>query len=130
VHGIVDNVQINGDGTVLIRDWKSNVHQDFLLRYQRQAQFYAHALRAQGRDVGRADIVDVAASDDQGQLVTYPVDTTNGATSQLIAVLERSLAGIAAGRFPANPCAASCSCCDMSRICSERWTNDAPGQNV
>ncbi len=124
VHGIIDSIQPDGEGTVLVRDWKSNIHDDLIPRYERQLQFYTYALRLQGRTVSRADIVDVAASAEQGRLVTREVDISENAIGGLVHTLEQSLKGIAEGNFTAKPCPISCACCDMYRICSERYTDD------
>ena len=46
VHGIVDSIQEGEDGAI-VRDWKSNIHDSFVPRYERQIQFYVYALQRQ-----------------------------------------------------------------------------------
>ncbi|HEY5507833.1 MAG TPA: 3'-5' exonuclease, partial [Paludibacter sp.] len=120
IHGIIDSVIPNPDGTVSIRDWKSNIHDEFLPRYERQIQFYVHAIHEQGRKVKQADIVDVASSAEQKKLVTCSIDVQKETLFQLMQTLRRSLNGIAEGIFTAQPSLLSCKACDMYRICSER----------
>lgn len=120
VHGIIDLIQINDDGSLHIRDWKTNVHDDFLTRYERQLQFYAHALRQQGKEVVKAELVDVAATRKAKQLVTRGVDISPEPVSRLIQRFEASLQQIASAYYGAQPSRNICSTCDMRRICSER----------
>jgi DNA helicase II / ATP-dependent DNA helicase PcrA len=122
VHGIIDIVLINPDGTLTVRDWKSSLHDEFLLRYYRQLQFYVFALRQKGRQVKAADIVDVAASSKAARLVTKAVDISDATTKPLITVLSKSLRGIAESEFPAKPSKSACATCDMHRLCGERIT--------
>lgn len=124
VHGVIDGVQVNGDGSVSVRDWKSNIHEAFVPRYERQLQFYAYALRLRGRTVSKAEMVDVAATHEQESLVAREVDISRSAVVHLVDALNLSLKGIAASDFPPNPSASSCACCDVSKICSERYTDD------
>ncbi len=124
IHGVIDNVYVKEDGSLLVRDWKSTVHASFVVRYERQLQFYTYALRQQGRVVSGADIVDVAASCDQNRLVATPVNVDETSIERLISKFNDSLKGIAAGKFPANPDPMSCACCDMYRICAGRYKND------
>ena len=120
IHGIIDMIEVKEDGTVRIRDWKSNIHDQLVLRYQRQLQLYAYALRQQGRNVTEADIVDVAASDKSGKLVVRIVDISEDCTNNLVEEMGNAINGISNGDFPTHPNINSCSCCDMYRICSER----------
>ncbi len=120
VHGIVDSVQLNEDGSVLIRDWKSNVHDDFVPRYERQLRFYALGLSHRGRQVERADIVDVGASDKRGALVASEVDIGEREIGELVDTLQRAVDGINEGDFTARPSHIACASCDMYRICAER----------
>lgn len=120
IHGVVDCVIVNEDGTISIWDWKSNIHQSFLPRYERQVRFYAHALRLGGRCIANAKIVDVGQSTRQGHIVASEVDVSESKVAGLIELFRDALHGIAAGRFPALPDTHSCNCCDIYRICSER----------
>lgn len=121
VHGIIDGVQQNTDGTILVRDWKSSVHEQFLPRYQRQLQFYAYALRLQGKNVSGADLVNVSASTQEGRLITQEVDVSESTVAGLIESIRVAMRGIAEGDFPAHPSEAACGSCDMRRICAERY---------
>lgn len=124
VHGVIDGVQKNSDGSVTVRDWKSNVHDDLLGRYQRQLQFYAYALRLQNRDVAAADIIDVAASSDRQSLDAFPVDITAPAIDDLITLLQQSILGIRDQAFPARPSRRTCRSCDMNRLCAVRYADE------
>lgn len=121
IHGIVDGVQINGDGSVTVRDWKANIHDGLWPRYERQLQFYTYALRQQGRVVREADVVDVAATESQGRLVARPVDVSANTVASLVGSFENALSEIAAGSFPATPGPVACASCDVARVCAHRW---------
>ena len=123
VHGIVDSLQDGGDG-VIVRDWKSNIHDSFVPRYERQIQFYAYALQRNGLMVSQADIVDVASSAEQNTLITREVDINENALSKLVHELGQALKGIAQRNFSATPSPASCTCCNLYRICSERYADE------
>ena len=123
IKGIIDGIQVDGSDRYRIMDWKSNIHDSFMPRYERQVQFYAYALRLQGKTISNAQIVDVAASTQQKTLVARTVDISPKAIDELLETLKGSIKGIAAGRFQATPNELSCGCCDMYKICSERWTN-------
>lgn len=120
IYGIIDCVQLNKDGSVLIRDWKTNIHENLVPRYERQLQFYAYALRLQGRRVSEAEIIDVAASAEQNKLVGRQVDISEGTVSELIKTLNHSLKRVTKMEYAATPHTISCSCCDMFRLCPER----------
>ena len=123
VHGIVDSIQDGGCG-VIVRDWKSNIHHSFVPRYERQIQFYIYALQLNGLIVSQADIVDVAASVEQNTLITREVAINENALAKLVYELGQALKGITERNFSAKPSPASCTCCDMYRICSERYANE------
>jgi len=120
VSGIIDLVHVNTDKSLHVRDWKSSVHDEFFDRYERQMQFYAHALREEGRAVADADIVDIAASAEAGKVITRSVNITDKATKTVVSQLTNGLQRIALGEFPAQPSKHACGMCDMCRICSER----------
>ena len=125
IHGIIDSIQINTDGSVAVRDWKSNIHDNFVSRYERQLQFYTYALRLRGRKVSVADMVDVTASVEQNRLVVHEVDIRESVIRKLVNTLNESLSGIQKRSFTARPNPVSCACCDVYRICSERYANDS-----
>lgn len=124
VTGIIDVLEVEADGVVRIRDWKSNVHEEFLTRYYRQMQFYVFALRRRGMQVNGADIVDVARSADSNSLVARNVDISEEAIGATIRELTDGLRGIAAHRFQARPSMSVCSICDIRQICSVRVTDE------
>ena len=120
VHGIIDGIQKNADGTLTIRDWKSSVHERFLPRYERQLQFYAYALQLQGQKVTQADIVDVHSSSEQSKIVARSVDVSSPTLHSIVSSFRDALKGISHQEFSPNPCESSCSCCDVRRICPEK----------
>lgn len=120
VHGVIDLIQINPDTSIRIRDWKANIHDAFIPRYERQLQFYSYALREQGRNVQIADLVDVAASSESGYLVNRIVNIEETVVSSLIHSFENALRGISGGEFEPRPNMAVCTSCDMRRICSQQ----------
>ena len=120
VHGIIDLVQVNDDGTIHIRDWKANIHDDFVFRYERQLQFYTYALRQRGFKVVKADLVDVAATTKFRKITTHAVDISDIKVIELVEQLENALSDMASRNFPATPSSRVCSSCDMARICAHR----------
>jgi len=120
VSGIIDSVIRNPDKSLLIRDWKSNIHDEYIPRYERQLQFYVHALDLQSRKVTSADIVDIAATADKNELVVHHVDIGETTIKGLIKMCDAALQGIRDGIFEPNAKRDSCRCCDMYKICGER----------
>ncbi len=120
VAGIVDFVDTQADGTLLVRDWKANVHDTFIGRYTRQLQFYVHALRTQGHVVSKAELVDVAASAREKALVTTEVDISEDVICRLIDACQDVVQGIRKGVFFPKPSVEACSSCDMRRLCDMR----------
>jgi DNA helicase-2/ATP-dependent DNA helicase PcrA len=120
VIGIIDYLYTAPDGSLVVRDWKASVHQKFVGRYGRQLQFYAHALRSQGRTVGNAELVDVKASVEAKQLVTIPVDVSEAAVAAVIAQCEQAIHLIQESMFHPTPSASVCGSCDVRRVCASR----------
>jgi DNA helicase-2/ATP-dependent DNA helicase PcrA len=120
VTGVIDSVYTHQDGSLVVRDWKANIHPEFILRYTHQLQFYVHALRTQNKIVSAAELVDVGASTKAGKLVTTSVDISEVAVSALITDCELALQAIRAGEFKPKPSTFVCGSCDMRRICAER----------
>lgn len=120
VHGIVDCICKTSTDGLLVRDWKTNVHETFIARYEKQLQFYVHALRAQGRAITAADVVDVGKTGESGSLSLHPVDISNDAIQKLINLCETGLAGIARAEFTPKPSVDACASCDVRRLCAER----------
>ena len=120
VTGVIDFIHKEPDGSLVVRDWKSNVHEGFVDRYARQLQVYAHALRLQGHDVSRAELVDVAASAEKKNLVTTEVDVGQATVAQLVNNCQEALQAIRDGWFHPTPSAGACGACDVRRICAAR----------
>lgn len=120
VTGVVDFVLAEPDGSLVVRDWKANVHEQFLPRYARQLQVYVHALRTQEHTVRRAELVDVAASSNTGRLVTVDVSIEDDAIARIIQDCQHAMNEIQSGEFSPQPSPDVCGSCDVRRICAER----------
>ena len=125
IHGVIDIIHTNEDGTVVIRDWKASIHDRLLPRYERQLQFYVCALHREGKEVSKAEIVDISQSARDNTISSHQVDVSEHAVRSLLEALEDALEGIAANDFSPKPNAMSCSCCDMYRLCAVRTKYDA-----
>jgi DNA helicase-2/ATP-dependent DNA helicase PcrA len=117
LQGTIDGVVEEIDGSVLIRDWKSNIHDEFISRYERQLQLYAIALEHKNIEVSSAEYIDVGASSKQGKVVKKGVDISVGIKQELRASVDVAISTIANGKFPPTPSKHSCGSCDMSNIC-------------
>jgi DNA helicase-2/ATP-dependent DNA helicase PcrA len=120
VAGVIDCVYTRPDGSLVVRDWKANIHEEFIARYARQLQFYVYALRSQNRTVSQAELVDVAASAKAKKLITVPVDITEATIATLMEKCQQALEGIREAQFQATPSASVCGSCDVRRICAAR----------
>ncbi|MFC2066834.1 ATP-dependent helicase [Chloroflexota bacterium] len=120
IHGIIDGVEIIDDTSVIIRDWKSNVHDKFMNRYAKQLQFYAHALRIQGKAVVKAEIVDVARSAKENRIVNYAIDISEKTVAELMNSLDSGINGIIENTYTPSPDDNACGCCDIYQICGKR----------
>lgn len=120
VTGVIDCVYTRPDGSVVVRDWKANVHEEFVERYARQLQFYVHALRVQGSTVSGAELVDVAASTKAKKLITTSVDVSEATVAGLLEKCHQALQAIRESHFHATPSTSVCGSCDVRRICAER----------
>ncbi len=121
VTGVIDFVYTQPDGSLVVRDWKANIHHDGLIkRYVRQLQVYVHALRIQKQTVSRAEIVNVAASVKAKNLVTTAVDISESTIFRLMEDCQQALQAIREGMFKAKPGVDVCRSCDMRRICAVR----------
>ena len=117
LQGTIDGVVEEVDGSVLIRDWKSNIHEEFIERYDKQLQLYAMALEDKNIDVSSAEYIDVGASSKQAKIVKKDVDISIDAKQELRGLVEVAISTIADGKFQPTPSAHSCGACDMSSIC-------------
>ena len=120
VTGVIDFVYTQPDGSLVVRDWKANIHDEFIARYARQLQVYVHALRMQKRTVSRAELVDVAASMKTTKLVTTDVDIGEATISRLMQDCQQALQAIREGTFKPKPSVGVCGSCDVRRICAVR----------
>ena len=118
--GIIDFIETQPDGSLVIRDWKANVHDEFIARYARQLQVYVHALRTQQQTVSRAELVDVAASTKAKTLVTTDVDVSDATVSRVMNDCQDALHAIREGTFQPTPSVGACGSCDVRRICAMR----------
>jgi CRISPR/Cas system-associated exonuclease Cas4 (RecB family) len=122
INGIIDVVEVLPDGRLRIRDWKSNIHEEFLERYELQLAFYAYALYQAGRVVSEADLVDVAASAKAGKIISRQVDITPARLQALVHTLSQAVSAIRNDVFTATPTPVACASCDLSRVCAFRFT--------
>jgi len=120
IHGIVDLILKNPDGSLIVRDWKSNIHENLLPRYEKQLQFYYFALSNQNRNVIQADIVDVGQTNSTGVLSTYVINNSREAIDELIVQLDKAMEGISKSEFTPTPGIRNCSCCEIAKICAKR----------
>ena len=120
VTGVIDFVLTQYDGSLLIRDWKANLHDEFLPRYTRQLQLYAYALRSQDHTVNRAELVDVSATSKSGRLVAVNVDVGDFSIAQIVQECQNALIAIQKGRYSPRPSPETCGRCDVRRVCAER----------
>jgi len=117
VHGEIDYIK-HADDSVVVRDWKSNLnHEELIPRYERQLRFYAHVLRSRGHEVTGAELVDVGATAENGQLETRAVDVSENAVQELVDGINSSLEGIQQHKFPPTPDETVCTSCDMKHLC-------------
>jgi DNA helicase-2/ATP-dependent DNA helicase PcrA len=117
LQGTIDGVIEDTNGSVLIRDWKSNIHEEFIERYDKQLQLYVIALEHKKVDVGSAEYIDVGASSKQGEVVKNDVDISNTVKEALRSSVEVAISTISSGKFAPTPSKYSCGSCDMSLIC-------------
>jgi DNA helicase-2/ATP-dependent DNA helicase PcrA len=121
ISGIIDGVFLQVDGSVAIRDWKTNIHPELLPRYLRQLQFYAYALRCHSVQVSKAELIDVGTSLKTVNLTSIDVDVSPQATRELVQHLEETLSDIAQGDYSPHPKQETCLACDLNRICRMKW---------
>ena len=121
ISGIVDCIQEDNEGNVIIRDWKSSIHEAFLPRYENQMKFYRFALEQSGIKVIKAEIVDISASFKQFKLVSRIIDISNEKASLFVSELKQAITGIRKRDYPAKASYAACSCCDVYKLCGQRY---------
>ncbi len=121
VHTVVDRVQIGDDGTLQVTDWKTQIDPRYVARYERQVQFYTQGLRQHGHQVSRAEIVDVTASSRAGKVVAWNVNIEEQTLASLLRDLNAAIREISQRNLPPRPSATTCGCCDVFKICGERY---------
>ena len=119
INGSIDGVLDLG-GKVIVRDWKTNIHDNLRDKYDRQIALYAMALQDKGVQLDGAEYIDASASAKQKKVEKVEVDVSSSKISHLRKQMERVTLEIAEGRVEPKPSARSCSSCDVSRICSYR----------
>ena len=116
VSGIVDAIKNTGKSLEII-DWKSNVHKEFLQRYQNQLVFYAGALRNLGKKVSAATIIDLGKTGKDAQISVdisiSKVNTINNKGLKSLKEIEKKLPRT-------EPSPTSCAVCDVAHICPDR----------
>ncbi|WP_159462099.1 ATP-dependent DNA helicase [Salirhabdus sp. Marseille-P4669] len=125
IYGIIDSIELENEDSYRIRDWKSNIHEHLLPRYERQLQFYNYVLERMGKKVKNTDIVNVGESFKQQKLISQEVNVNKDEIDDLISDLDQSMRKISEGYFMPNPSKKSCAACDLIKICLERWKDDA-----
>jgi len=124
ITGIADNVCTNAVGVTILRDWKSSVHTQYLRRYLLQLQFYAYALRQQGVNVTRAEIVDVRASTESRLLAATEVNVSADALRNTLDLLDSAMEQVSMKHFDATPSENACTMCDIATICARRLNHE------
>jgi len=118
VHGVIDGVELLGDGTYGITDWKRGaIKPSFLPRYTTQLQSYVLALRKLCRKVSWAELVFVAMSAEAGEKRCYDIPIHDAAISKTEQNLEIAIKKIVDGDFTPTPSGPSCRDCDARRVC-------------
>jgi RecB family exonuclease len=116
VSGIVDGIELHPDSGIIIRDWKSSIHEEFYKRYEKQLQFYT----LQKKQVSSAQLVDVSKTIESKNLFTREINIDPSSLESIVTELRAALKGILEGDYRPNPKPETCFCCDMSRLCAER----------
>lgn len=124
VHGMVDCIQQQEGNNLVLRDWKTNIHNELLPRHVRQLQFYTYALDRRGISIKQAELVDVGASKEQLKFVTFDVDISADVVAKSVKEASAALQEIYHRQFLPKPSCTACSCCDMFRICALRKENE------
>ncbi len=120
VHGIVDGLIEDSSGEFKIRDWKANIHTQYMTRYSRQLQFYALAAKAKGYKINKAELIDIGASTKARKMISVDVNIDKKNISTFEKNISETIVEIRNGNCNANPGTEQCSICDMNRVCGER----------
>ncbi|WP_033542891.1 ATP-dependent DNA helicase [Planococcus sp. CAU13] len=123
IYGIIDSLELTENNSLFIRDWKSNIHEDFISRYEKQLQFYNFVMKKEGKVIEGTDIVDVGETLKQKKLVAREVDVSDVVVDGLIANLNEAMDQVSSKNFQPTPKKTSCGACDFNKICLERWNN-------
>jgi hypothetical protein len=119
VHGIIDGVELLGDGTYSITDWKrGGIKPAFLPRYTTQLQSYVLAFRERYRRVvSRAELVFAAMSAEAREKRSYDIPIDDDSIAKTKLHLEAAIKKIVDGDFTPTPSGSACRDCDAQRIC-------------
>ncbi|AKG05319.1 hypothetical protein AAV35_011390 [Salimicrobium jeotgali] len=120
ITGVVDGIESDSNASYKIRDWKSNVHDELINRYEKQLQFYSYALKKQGKEVHAADIVDVGKTAKTKKLSSIDIDISQSSVMNLYNSLDNAVKGISKNEYFPTPSNQSCAVCDVRSICSRR----------
>ncbi len=118
IDGNIDGIIQNSDKTVTIVDWKSNIHDEYLQRYENQLRFYSYGLVMKGYKIKQALIIDVAGSYKANKIISHQVDISNNKVEDFINKLNLALKKITEDKFDPIANEPNCSCCDVLKLCS------------
>jgi DNA helicase-2/ATP-dependent DNA helicase PcrA len=120
ITGKIDGITETETNELIIRDWKSSIHDEFLIRYEKQLQFYAYALNKKGKKVARAELVDISETDKHKSLITREVDISEKRINNLLVEIQEGVKNMLSNNFTPTVSRESCIGCDMQRICNKR----------
>jgi len=121
--GQIDAIVEENDGTITVIDWKSNIHPEFLPRYEFQIQIYVLFLRSVGYNVKEAKLIDIGASYKNRNLVFNLVDISEIKIESVKSILTKAIDKIIECNFLPNPVFNICNGCDMNRLCNYKKRN-------
>lgn len=102
VQGVIDFIEYLDENKVLIRDWKTSVHEKFIPRYEKQMLFYALALNRKGYEVKKAEIVDISKSFEKEKLKGYDINVNEEKLNDIKNKIGSALKEISKEKFTKN----------------------------
>jgi len=117
VIGTVDTYTQNDVGEITLIDWKTSISDEFVSRYEKQLQLYAHALREQNMTVVGANIIDVNQSSTFQRVIKRDVQVDSASETRILTEVARELKRLRSLKFDPYPSHESCKICDINRIC-------------
>jgi DNA helicase II / ATP-dependent DNA helicase PcrA len=127
VVGVVDSIVSTKNGKA-VRDWKTNIHTEFITRYEEQLRFYTHALREKGHPIETSEMIDVGSTHESGELRSFSVDVSATSVAMTVKNIDAALSGIASREFEPTPSRTICSGCDVKTICAYNADNEEAKQ--